>query len=170
MPTETTYDTVHGAKENGHELAGYWARIAAYLIDSILVSVGVLAVLLVVKPELFDHSPEKAPFAILLTILLSLRGVQFLYEALLLARDGQTLGKKALKIRVIRSDGQDLDIMSSITRPFFLHCLAFFQLLLGFPWMFAFLDYILIFSNKQRKCLHDILARTRVVRIRRQNQ
>jgi uncharacterized RDD family membrane protein YckC len=155
---------VNNAKGNRNQLAGYGARIAAHLIDLILVSIAVLVVLFIMKPELFDYSIAQAPLPVRLIIFLSLRGVHFLYEALLLAWNGQTLGKKALKIRVIQTNGEKLDVLSAVIRSLVRHGLVFGQLLLGFPWLLGILNYIVIFFNKQRKCLHDVVAKTRVIK------
>ncbi|HVS12522.1 MAG TPA: RDD family protein [Thermoanaerobaculia bacterium] len=75
------------------------------------------------------------------------------YEVYFLGRDGATPGKKMRNIRVVRSDGSDLDTKQAVIR-----------VLSSFLSGFLFIGYILaIVDEPERKSLHDRLADTRVV-------
>ena len=81
-------------------------------------------------------------------------------NGLLLARNGQTIGKKSSGIRVVRSDGSD----AGFVRLFFLRG--------GLSWLiaaipaigslYALVDVLCIFRS-DRRCLHDLIADTMVV-------
>ena len=92
------------------------------------------------------------------------------WNIVLLYRYGQTIGKKALGIRVVRTDGSRV----SFARLFFLRWLAIafiggivgaiggtmhFRLAGNFV---TLLDYLMIFGTA-RRCLHDLIADTMVV-------
>lgn len=70
-----------------HELAGMGQRLAARLLDWVLVGLGGLILLMLFTP-----------------LLLLWMVMAILYEPWMTAVTGQTLGKQALKIKVIRAD------------------------------------------------------------------
>lgn len=77
-----------------------------------------------------------------------------LYEALMLAyNDGQTVGKLAMKIRVVRPDGSSISKGQAWGR-------SALRLVLG---CLIIVDYLPAFFNKDRTTLHDMAAGTRVV-------
>jgi uncharacterized RDD family membrane protein YckC len=86
----------------------------------------------------------------------------------LLVQNGQTIGKKALGIRMITSDGG----IPSIWRVFFLRWLPFavlgaglevFLKVKGSGTIIHLVDVLLIFQPT-RRCLHDLLADTHVIK------
>lgn len=82
----------------------------------------------------------------------------FIYNLMLLGDYGQTLGKRWLRIRIVRSDGSSADVG------------RIFGLRMFLPWLLgAFLgpffvlpDLLCIFGDEKR-CLHDMMADTVVV-------
>jgi len=129
-------------------------RFMAQLVDvliimSPLVVLGVIAVFTVrggPNPDAFN------PFSWL--SLLWLFGV-VAYEALFLSRNGQTPGKMAFKLRVVRPDGSKISAGQAWGR-------AFTRSLLGFTRILGIVDSLMVFSSEGRT-LHDRMARTRVV-------
>jgi len=129
-------------------------RFMAQLVDvliimSPLVVLGVIAVFTVrglTNPDAFN------PFSWL--SLLWLFGV-VAYEALFLSRNGQTPGKMAFKLRVVRPDGSKISAGQAWGR-------AFTRSLLGFTRILGIVDSLMVFSSEGRT-LHDRMARTRVV-------
>ena len=77
--------------------------------------------------------------------------------ALLVARNGQTMGKRLLEIRVVRSDGSQ----ASLGRIFWLRNVV--NVLLGVIPLYRIIDVLLIFGVRQQ-CIHDLMADTIVVR------
>ncbi|RPI59943.1 MAG: RDD family protein, partial [Lysobacterales bacterium] len=76
---------------------------------------------------------------------------------LLVARHGQTMGKRLLEIRVVRSDGSQ----ASLGRIFWLRNVV--NALLGIIPLYSIIDALLIFGVR-RQCIHDLIADTIVVR------
>jgi uncharacterized RDD family membrane protein YckC len=76
---------------------------------------------------------------------------------LLVARYGQTIAKRLLEIRVVRSDGSQ----ASLGRIFWLRNVV--NALLGIIPLYALVDLLFIFGEG-RQCIHDLLADTIVVK------
>jgi uncharacterized RDD family membrane protein YckC len=113
--------------------AGFWIRMGALLIDAILV--GVLVNLL--QPS--------GNFSLLV-----LAG----YGALMWKLKGTTIGGIICNLRVVRTDGRDIEWETAIVRA--LSCfLSIIPVGLGFVWM--------VFDNN-RQTWHDKIAGTVVVR------
>ncbi|MQS12430.1 RDD family protein [Streptomyces kaniharaensis] len=150
----TGYGTPGGGPVPGMPPLGSWPnRILARLIDYALVQV--VAVLIVLPfASLGDRSGSAGAFW--------LAGALYLvYEGLMLSRDGQTLGKKAMKVRVaMLSDGNSPTQSAAWTRaavfvlPAVLCCAGFWWLADGF---FG------VFDKPYRQCIHDKAAKTVVV-------
>jgi uncharacterized RDD family membrane protein YckC len=82
--------------------------------------------------------------------------LQLLYEAWMLASfGGQTLGKKALSIRVIRADGGAITGGQAFGR-------ALARDLMNWTYVLGLVDALMVFSQ-QRRTLHDRAAGTLVV-------
>ena len=82
------------------------------------------------------------------------------WNCVLLARNGQTIGKKASNIRIVRSDGSD----AGFARLFFLRMMLFWALN-AVPFIgpvFSLVNILFIF-REDRRCIHDLLADTMVV-------
>ena len=95
-----------------------------------------------------------AQFAVFVLILLALQGY-------LLATQGQTIGKKLLGIRIVRSDGSKVDAARVIgLRYALIWALAVIPVV---GWVFGLVDALMIFRDS-RKCLHDNIADTIVVK------
>src|ERR1043166_3448578 len=76
------------------------------------------------------------------------------YEALMLGARGQTLGKMAMKIKVVRPDGTAISKGQAWGRSFMRQILAS---------CLSIFNYLPAFFTKERTCLHDLVANTRVV-------
>ena len=79
----------------------------------------------------------------------------------LLARNGQTIGKKLLGIKVVRVDGSPV----SLFRVFFLRyvCNTFLTLIPLFGSLYSLVDCLMIFSES-RRTVHDRIADTIVIK------
>lgn len=80
-----------------------------------------------------------------------------LYTIHILTRDGQTLGKKAMKIRIVNHDDGG---NAGFGRVIMLRGVVN-SLLANIPF-YALVDILFIFGSEQR-CLHDLIAKTKVV-------
>jgi uncharacterized RDD family membrane protein YckC len=139
-----------------YDVAGLGERIAAASID-ILIMIGyiVAVVWILIQTEVFDDLPEDVVIVVMLLLYLPL----FLYHLICeIFMDGQSFGKKAIHIRVVKLDGGQPSIGGYILRwligiieasPFFF---------LGVPAIMT----ILINGKGQR--LGDLAANTTVVK------
>ena len=74
------------------------------------------------------------------------------YEGILVGKYGATLGKMALKIKVVTADGGRVSYPRAFGR-YFAKMLSSFTCLIGF--------IIAAFDNPQRRALHDYICNTR---------
>ncbi len=135
------------------DLASRGSRIASFLLD--LVMELVVLVPLVLSVTIFEPRSKGAES----TFFLSFFGLIALgiYQMVLLSRDGQSLGKKAMKIRIVSFDDGG--------NPGFGGAVGLRLLVSGLIWMvpgYALADSLYIFSA-ERRCLHDRIAGTKVV-------
>ena len=80
-----------------------------------------------------------------------------IYQLVLVAQNGQSLGKRMMKIRLLRTDGSPV----SLGHVVFVRNLV--PMVIGsFCGLFNLVDVLFIF-NDDRRCLHDMLADTKVV-------
>ena len=158
-PPEARVDDV--VPEGELELATPASRFAAQLVDSVLCSAIAIAVGLAAGFSMFtlDHrigiAPQFAFFALWALSYLLVNGY-FLY------RDGQTLGKKAMNIRIIRTDGSKAGFVRILllrTVPVWLVG----QIPVLGP-LCSLADPFFIIRDS-RKCIHDDIADTIVVRV-----
>lgn len=153
-------------------ISGFWRRLFALLIDTALLGfVGVILGIL-----LFD---ALASFGVLGRLVGF--GIALLYFGLLNSSvgDGQTIGKRLTKIKVINRDGQYISVAKSLLRytilsaPFFLNGapiplhagVSIVGALLSFIvfGMGTAIVYLYIFNRKTRQSLHDLVVGTFVV-------
>lgn len=142
--------------------AGFWVRLAAYLIDSIIVFAGLLIVRLILAGFmgavqdtflggniLFQYDLKD----IVLYVLEAVYFVLFTYYT------GTTLGKRLLNLRVVRADGEEkLSLLSVVYRETIGRFLS--SVICG-------LGYLLIGVDKEKRGFHDILSDTRVIYARK---
>jgi len=129
-------------------------RLIAALLDGLCYAVGIILLVFIegLPPDPNNMVWLLKAYAAAVPVLI--------VNLIFLARDGQSLGKKALGIRIIRSDG----VRASLSRILLLRMVA--PSLLGFipivgPF-FGLADSLLIF-RADRRCLHDHMADTIVV-------
>jgi uncharacterized RDD family membrane protein YckC len=151
----------------GLVLAGRGMRLLAVIIDSII------AMIFIYVPWLLSGDIQKgaamaqanpndpaAAYAMFFGVggLLALIGflVWCAITYVLVQRNGQTIAKKLLNMKVVRSDGSK----ASVARIFWLR--NFVNGLLGIIPFYGLVDALFIFSER-RQCLHDKIADTIVV-------
>lgn len=138
--------------------AGFWVRLAAFAIDSVIVGAALLVVRLGMSGVmallagtalggrlLFSYSPKD--------IVLYLCGA--LYPVLCLYYTGTTPGKRLMNLRVVCAGGAErLPLLSVVYRETVGKFLSGFVLGLG---------YLMIALDKEKRGLHDFLSDTRVI-------
>jgi uncharacterized RDD family membrane protein YckC len=127
-------------------------RFGAQVIDRLVIGLPILvpSMLYVATGE-----GEEPPFWLNL-VNVSILFVVFFYEAVMMqVTRGQTLGKKAVNIRVVRVDGSPISGGQAWGR-------SMLRLVLGCLWI---VDYIPALFTKERTTVHDMVARTRVIEV-----
>ncbi len=143
------------------ELADRGIRLGAVLIDMLCIGgLGVVAAILV--PAMSKGGGNGGAGALIASLLFIL-GILALviYNLVLLHRQGQTIGKRALGIKVVRTDGSHC----ALGRYIFLRILVT-SLIGAIPFIGGIINLvgILLIFRASRKCLHDEIADTIVVK------
>lgn len=81
-------------------------------------------------------------------------------QGLLVATTGQSLGKRWLKIRIVRLDGGPVDLVTGVLLRSWL--LAALSAIPGAGGLFYLVDALTIF-REDRRCVHDLIAGTKVI-------
>jgi uncharacterized RDD family membrane protein YckC len=136
------------------EYAGWWRRAGALVIDNILVLVPSAVFLgLAFVPE------ETIAVIAILLFLVSILVLPFVYFTLFHGRfgNGQTIGKRALGIRVQHERGEQLSYGAAFGR----YAIVFAFNLFTLP---VILDYLFPLWDRRNQSLHDKVASSIVVR------
>lgn len=147
-----------GASLNTGDLnyARFGTRFAAYLLDVIVLfafnfSMGLIMGLS--TSQAIGTAP-RGTLALQLVLMAFQLVVGICYEALMVGKYGATLGKMAVKIKVVTADGGRVSYARAFGR-YFAKMLSGFTCLIGF--------IIAAFDNPQKRALHDHICNTRVV-------
>jgi uncharacterized RDD family membrane protein YckC len=132
---------------------GFWIRLVAYIIDAILLTLVVGGLGAILGFNLMETDLERQePLFNLLSFVIG-----WLYFALMESSErGATVGKMALGLRVVTSNGQRLSFMNATGR-YFAKIISAIILGIGFL-MIAFTD--------KKRGLHDMIASTLVIKVR----
>jgi uncharacterized RDD family membrane protein YckC len=137
--------------------ARFWPRFWASFLDGMIVAVPSVIGIAVI--ELVGGSLLPGESAEFLSFLSYLPAIAFglLYEGLMLSRkNGQTLGKMALNIRVVSPDGSPIGAPQAWRR-------ALVRVVLGAIFCAGIVDYLAYFFTSEKTTLHDMAGDTRVV-------
>lgn len=130
---------------------GLLRRLLAMAYDGLLM----FALLMVASALLipFQHGQAVAPGNHLYQLYLLY--VMYLFLAWFWVHGGQTLGMKAWRIRLVSDDDKPIGWTRATLR-FFLSLLSWGLLGFGFLWSLV---------DREKRCLHDILSHTRLIKI-----
>ena len=141
------------------ELADWWTRAGAYLLDQ-LVIFGIAMIAAVVALLVAGSSDERTVRIVVYAVAVA-GGV--LYPSLSMARrgarNGQTWGKQAVGLRVVRTNGEPITFWHGLLRTGIGQQLP---MAVTFS-LYALLDYLWPLRDRANQCLHDKLASTWVV-------
>ena len=144
------------------ELAGVGSRLLARIIDALVFIVPVV-VWAIATIDFDDNSDEAAGIPIGSTLLFLAIGL--IYEVWMIAAKGQTLGKMATRIKVIRADNGELPGWSNAFNrwllPGFFGAASAFIPIVG---LVSLLIYLSLLWGKNRQGWHDMVAKTLVVK------
>lgn len=136
-----------------------WIRLVARLIDGGLMMACFVPIFIAVAVDPDSKEPSPLQLAIMSLALLAMLAL-FVYQLVLLAQSSQTLGKRWMRIRIVRNDGTH----ASFGRIFGLRMLVvgILEQVPCIGLMFSLINIVWIFGEESR-CLHDLLADTKVV-------
>jgi uncharacterized RDD family membrane protein YckC len=151
----------HGPADDvfGQPLASRGARLGAYLLDNLFALPAILPILIAlpfIEPQSENPAPMIAGCAVAGVLIIGLLVANLYF----LARDGQTLGKKAVSVRIVRLNGERVSLGRILVLRYIVPGLLGAIPFLGY--VFSLLNYLLIF-REDRRCLHDHIADTKVV-------
>ena len=138
--------------------AGFWVRLAAYVIDSVIVAIGLLVVRLawigigaLISGTILD---ENVLFHYSLKDIV-LYIFKVMYFALLTWCTGTTIGKRLMNLRVVPADrNEKLSFVDVLYRETVGRFLCGISIWIG---------YIIVGIDKEKRGFHDMLCDTRVV-------
>lgn len=128
--------------------AGFWIRLGARIID--LIIIGIIIFLFISIFSLNTQSRVVQSFEGLFSLMY--------YVLLPVIWTGYTIGKRALGIRIIKDDGSEVGLIQMIIRDFLTPLL--YGVTLG---LLAIVSAIMIGVREDKKSIHDIFAKTKVV-------
>ena len=149
--SEQLLDVRSGVERGQLELASIWKRFGAVFLDGLLIAIPMYTIMGIMI-FMVSSAGEEPPFWV------NFIGVPFtilsvIYEALMLQfKNGQTLGKMAVKVRVVRPDGSSISGGQAWGR-------VAIRTILGCLWI----DYIPALFTQEKTAIHDMVAGTRVV-------
>lgn len=151
---EAAYPPPAPAQATGQELAGFWRRLVALIVDSVLL--GVAATLVSAGIDALTHVTSTGGSG-------GIRGtVEFIlgliYFGWLWSAHGQTLGYMLMGIRLTRSDGGQIGVGRALLR-FIAIELSFALCLVP-----AVVSAFMVGLGERKQAIHDLLMDTVVVR------
>lgn len=142
------------------QYVGFWRRFAAIFIDGIVVWVLQIPVNLIfagaAAPSINDPYNATAAAGIGLGSMVASIAVSVLYWVVFQGKYGQTLGKKALGIKVVDVNGKTPSMMTFFLREIIGKFVSGIILLIG---------YLMVIWDGKKQGLHDKIAGTFVVRV-----
>jgi uncharacterized RDD family membrane protein YckC len=152
----------------GGQLASWGTRLAAYVIDGLIIFVPAFILLAIFGVGVASGDSVGAFIGGLILTVVVVTVIALLYAPLLMMREGprngQTIGKQLLEIRVVRDNGQPWNFGSAALREVVMKQLAVgiaSSIIPIIPW---FLNYFWPLWDDQNRALHDMAVSSHVVK------
>ncbi len=152
--------------EESYEPVGFWVRLGAYILDYILLAIILQLITLpwsdqleVLQKSFNPTGPQISQEKMMelglmsLTYCLVVLAVRMAYFVLMHGRFGATVGKLVVGAKIVNEDGSRLGYTRALVR-YAGECASF--LILG-------IGYLMIGFRHDKRGLHDLIARTRVI-------
>ncbi len=152
-------DLIRERKQPELEPAERLTRLFAVLVDSGMIIVLAILMALII-PRFMGRNESSASMAVIGIFVVAALLAWLGYNLKLMQDFGQTFGKRALGIKVVRTDGSRLGLGRWIT-----HRVLVIGLIGAIPyvgWTVSLADVLFIF-RESRQCLHDQIADTMVI-------
>jgi uncharacterized RDD family membrane protein YckC len=151
------------------QFGGFWVRFVAYFLDGIIIGIPMWIIIAIFAGGMFAGfsgtttedeqiaAAAAAGISFFLIFIVAFVGI-WLYEALMTSSErGATLGKRALGLRILKSDGTRLTFGRATGRFF---AKAFITGIIPFG-----IGYIMAGFTDRKRALHDMIADTVVVKV-----
>lgn len=132
--------------------AGFWIRFLALFVDGIILNLLNIPVRMAIG--FGSNQPAVQMRIVFLSISLSM-AISAAYDIFFVGRFGATPGKMALRLRIVRPNGEKVTYARACGR-YFGKLLSSLTLLIG---------YIMAAFDEQKRSLHDRICDTRVIRL-----
>lgn len=145
------------------DLASRSDRLAAALIDFLIVGIPGVIILVVIY-QFINIAEAIGKFGLYFTLIqiAVFQSLFLLINGQLLYKKGQTVGKKFMNLKIVEINNKPLEIQASYGLRYLVPALL--PLIPIFGYVLSLVDFLLIFAN-DRRCIHDHLAGTKVVKI-----
>jgi uncharacterized RDD family membrane protein YckC len=152
-------DLIEGV-EQVDNLATRMQRFLASWVDGLIMMAVTIPVMYFTGG--FEGISEGVKPGLVYTLAIAVLGlvVFVLINGKLLAEKGQTIGKKVLGIKIVDLEGALPDVQSNLVPRYAVYFLPGQVPVVG--QLFAFVNILFIFG-KQKRCIHDLAGKTRVV-------
>ncbi len=145
-----------GVRTHNMNYAGFWIRLAAYIIDIIILfAVNMIFfipfIIYMIRAASSGDPTAGFGYSIILNIISSFISIG--YETLFIGKWGATLGKMACGLRVLSSEGKKISYLRAFGR-------VFAKMLSG---MIFAIGYIMAAFDDEKRGLHDRICDTRVI-------
>lgn len=149
-------------------LAEWWRRAVAAVIDGVVIAViaGIIFVPLAAIGVTVDTDGGFVALVLAFVVAaLVVAAAALVYQPFMLWRtNGQTIGKMATGIRVVKTDRTPMDLLTAILREVVLKSIVL-GILASITFSIAYLvDWLWPLFDDENRALHDFPVRTRVVR------
>jgi len=142
-------------------LAGRGVRLVAVIVDTIIgaalawamMMIPVMRPIMAADPGFWTLKPASLALSIVLFLLV---------QGWPLVKRGQTIGKMVCKLRIVRTDGSRSDAWHVLGLRYGVGMLT--GIMVGVAMIYGLIDSLLIFRSS-RKCLHDTIADTKVIKL-----
>ena len=161
-----------GTDSSDVEKASRLSRLGATLLDGLILTLPFTPSYIVAFPAFMAHARERRVNMVNFWVEVSQTGVSFyaglafavvilIIMTVLVQRNGQTIGKKLLGIKDVRTDGSRATLARIFWLRYFVNTLLTVVPVVG--GFYALVDSLMIFGQAKR-CCHDYIADTIVVR------
>lgn len=151
------------ASDDGQQqLASLWQRLAAVMIDGIAMTAVLLPIIMVFFGGWTGYAERAAEGGFVMELGFTLAGmvVYLAINGVWLARYGQSVGKKVMGTKIVRTDGSQADFQRILFRRYIPYSIVAVIPYIGY--LLSILNILPIFGET-RRCVHDRIADTKVV-------
>ena len=148
-------DQVSTTAGGPYHYAGFWIRFCAYLIDNVILYIGIMIIVLIASALIgFDYSNNGKAVTALLIIYVLVIAMVIAYQVMFLRSSWQaTPGKRVLGLRIITTSGIKLSGWRAIGR-----CLCY-----SISAMPMYIGFMMAGWTREKRAFHDSICDTRVI-------